>query len=78
MPSLFQSLFVMLATATRQELARQVTYLKAENAVLRARLPKRIEVTQKERNRLVRVGRKLGSAVIRELVTIVTPGVLPS
>ncbi len=70
---IFQSLFVLLASATRQELARQVQFLKTENAILRARLPKRIDVTPKERNRLVRAGGRLASKAIRELVSIVAP-----
>lgn len=73
MTRVFQSLFLMLASATRQELARHVKYLKAENVLLRSRLPKRIDLEPKERNRLVRLGRKLGSKVIGELVTIVSP-----
>jgi hypothetical protein len=31
MSSLFQSLFVVLASATHKELARQIQYLKVEN-----------------------------------------------
>lgn len=73
MTRVFQSLFLMLASATRQELARQVKYLKAENEVLRSRLPKRVDLEPKERNRLVRLGRKLGSKVVSELVSIVSP-----
>jgi len=49
-----------------------VEYLKAENRLLRDRLPKRLRVTVQERRRLVKLGRPLGSAV-RHLVTIVTP-----
>jgi putative transposase len=46
MSRLFHSLFVLLATASQQELARQIRYLKAENEVLRSKLPKRVDVTQ--------------------------------
>ncbi|MCG6154168.1 hypothetical protein [Rubinisphaera margarita] len=42
-------LFVMLASITQQELARQVAYLKKENEILRARLPKNIRTTKSER-----------------------------
>src|SRR5262245_54746961 len=73
MSSVFQSVFLLLASATRQELARQVKYLKAENEILRSRLPKRVDVTSRERNRLIRLGRNLGSRVIQELVTLVSP-----
>jgi putative transposase len=46
--------------------------LKAENRILRSKLPGRITVTPRERQRLLRYGRPLGSAV-KELITIVTP-----
>ena len=50
-------LLSLLASVTRQELARQVAYLKEENRVLRARLPRRIVTTEQERRRLLRAGR---------------------
>jgi hypothetical protein len=46
----------LLASLTRQELARQATYLKAENAILRSKLPDRITLNNQERRRLVRHG----------------------
>lgn len=70
--TLYTAMMVLLAKATDRELARMVSYLKEENKVLRARLPKRIEVTQKERERLLRFGRHLGKA-IHKVVTIVSP-----
>ncbi len=66
-------LLALLACATRQELARQVAYLKEENRILRARLPQRIVTTPAERRRLLKVGRKLG-AQLMELITIVSYG----
>ena len=72
MVKLFQSILLLIATASKNELARQIKYLKVENEVLRSKLPGRITVTVKERSRLVRFGQKLGSA-LRGLVTIVTP-----
>ena len=71
MSKLFHPLLVLIATATDRQLARHVQYLKEENRILRARLPKRIVVTARERQRLLRFGRPVGSA-IRELITIVT------
>ena len=53
-------LFALLASVTRQDLARQVAYLKEENKILRARLPEHISTTPQERRRLLRVSRKLG------------------
>jgi putative transposase len=69
----YQALMLVLAQATEKELAAQVQYLKAENQILRARLPKRILVTPVERRRLLKLGRPLGAA-IDTLITIVTPG----
>ena len=69
MAAIFHPLFAMLTCSTRQELARQVAYLKEENRILRARLPKRLKTTPAERRRLVRVGRKLGLR-LKELVSI--------
>lgn len=45
---------------------------QVENEVLRSKLPARITVTPKERQRLLKYGAKLGRA-IRQLVTIVAP-----
>lgn len=71
--SLFRSLLLVIAGSTQRELARQVRYLKVENEILRSKLPARITVTPKERQRLVKFGAKLGKALY-ELVTIVKPG----
>lgn len=75
MTRLFQSLFVVLASATHKELAQQIQYLKVENEILRARLPKRITVTPTEKRRLIRFAAKLGKA-IHALATIVSPGTI--
>jgi len=72
MASIFRSLLLVIAGCTQKELARQVRYLKVENEILRSKLPARITVTPKERQRLLKFGAKLGKA-IRKLVTIVTP-----
>ena len=72
MMPIFRSLLLVIAGATQRELARQIRYLKVENEVLRSKLPARITVTPKERQRLLKFGAKLGSA-IRQLVTIVAP-----
>jgi putative transposase len=72
MSKLFHPLLVLIASATEQELARHVQYLKEENRILRDKLPKRLPLTDQERRRLVKFGKPLGSA-IKELITIVTP-----
>ena len=72
MKSLLQSLLAYLASATDRELARQVQFLKAENEILRAKLPARINVTPFERNRILKYGKLVGAAIC-QLITIVTP-----
>jgi putative transposase len=67
-----QPFLLFLAGATDKELARAVEYLRAENRILRARLPKRLEVTASERRTLLKFGKRLGRK-IRDLITIVTP-----
>jgi putative transposase len=75
MRNIYRSLLLILTAATQKELARYVAYLKAENKILRSRLPERVVVEPTERRRLVRLGAKLGRA-LDELVTIVHPGTL--
>lgn len=75
MRNIYRSLLLILTAATQKELARYVAYLKAENKILRSRLPARVMVEPTERRRLVRLGAKLGRA-LDELVTIVHPGTL--
>jgi putative transposase len=72
MPRLFESLWLVLATAGDRKLVQTVEFLKAENAILRSKLPKRITLTEREKNRLVKFGSKLGPA-IRSVITIVSP-----
>ena len=72
MTRFLQPFFLLLATASDRHLARMMEYLKAENRILRSRLPKRVVVTPAERRRLVKLGSKLESAV-RGLFRVVTP-----
>lgn len=72
MAKLLHPLLLLVARATDLELARYVEYLKAENRILRAKLPKQIVVTVAERERLLALGLQVGPA-IKELITIVTP-----
>jgi putative transposase len=65
-------LLLLLARATEKELVQMVEYLKAENRILRSKLPKRIEVTPAERAKLSELGVRLGSR-IKDLITIVHP-----
>jgi len=75
MKNLYHSLLLLIAGSTQKELASQIRYLKIENEILRSKLPKRVQVTEKERNKLVKFGSKLGKA-LGELVTIVHPDTL--
>ena len=72
MKSLFQSILAYLAAATADEIANQIQYLKVENEILRSKLPKRLAVTPRERNRLLKYGKLVGAA-ISQLITIVSP-----
>jgi hypothetical protein len=64
--NVYTALLLVIAVSTHRELARQVTYLKAEKQILRRRLPDRIGLTQREKNRLIRFAKNVGS-VLNEL-----------
>jgi len=68
---LLQPLFALFASASDRDLVRMIEYLKAENRILRDKLPARITVTPRERSRLLRLGQKVGSS-LRDLITIVS------
>ena len=72
MKSLFQSVLLYLAAGTDSEIANQIQYLKAENGILRGKLPKRITITSRERNRLLKYGKLVGAG-ISQLISIVSP-----
>jgi putative transposase len=72
MPRFFRPLLLLIARLTDRELAAVIQYLKAENDILRSKLPKVVQVTPQERQRLLKFGRPLGSA-IKHLITIVSP-----
>jgi putative transposase len=44
-------------------LAQQVTYLKAENAIPRSKLPDQLALNNQERRRMVHHGKKLGPRI---------------
>jgi len=66
-----KSLLNLLTNSGGDKLRQQVQFLKAQNDILRAKLPKRIKVTSMERQRLLRFGKPLGTAV-RDLISIVS------
>lgn len=67
----FHPLLKLIAHSGHRKLVHQIQYLKAENEVLRARIPGKIIVTPKERRRLIKLGKRVGPA-IKELITVVT------
>ncbi|HEY8503744.1 MAG TPA: integrase core domain-containing protein [Gemmataceae bacterium] len=56
-------LFLLPARCSEKGLARVVEHLKAGRRILRDRLPKRLTVTPRKRQRLVKLGRPLGSTI---------------
>jgi hypothetical protein len=71
MTKLLQAFFLTMAGATEMQLVHQVEYLKAENQILRSKLPKRIIVRETERQRLIKLGKAAGSA-LKHLISIVS------
>lgn len=72
MTRLFHPFLALIASSTDRELARYIEYLKAENKILRARIPRQVHTKPAERKRLLKLGKVLGKA-IEELIGIVTP-----
>ena len=67
----FSPFLFYLARCTENELRRQIEFLKAENEMLRRRVPKkRIFLKQEERERLLKLGTAIGPGA-RKLITIV-------
>ena len=69
---IFHPLLALIASASNNELAKYVEFLKEENKILRARVPGQIHTKPDERSRLVKLGKALGQA-IEELITLVAP-----
>ena len=71
MPRLIQPLLFLLARCTRNDLIRQVEWLKVENELLRKRIDKRIFLKPEERQRLMKLGREIGPD-LKRFITIVS------
>ena len=72
MERLFQPLLFLLARCSRNELIRQIEFLKVENKMLRKRIPtKYVTLKPEEREKLIKLGDALGP-ILRSLITIVS------
>jgi hypothetical protein len=69
---IFHPLLALIASASNNELAKYIEFLKEENKILRARIPSQVHTKPDERSRLIKFGKALGQAV-EELLTIVAP-----
>ena len=73
MPRFFDPLLKLLLHSTERDLLAQIQYLKAENRVLRDKLPKVVKLSMVERSRLLYFGCVLRWSVLCQLITIVSP-----
>ncbi len=71
MINIVHPLLTLLASLTRQELAQQIRFLKAENEILRSKLPRCVILDDRERRTLVKHGKKLGGK-IKDVMSIVS------
>jgi putative transposase len=71
MPRLLEPLWLVLISYAEKQLAQMIEYLREENRNLQGKLPKRLTLTARERNRLIKYGSMLGPA-INSLITIVS------
>ncbi len=71
----FHPLLVLIASASNNELAKYVEFLKEENKILRARIPGQVHTKPDERSRRIKLGNALGQA-IEEQITLVAPSTL--
>lgn len=63
MSRFFHPLLALIASATDNEFAKYVEYLKHENATLRSRLSKQIHTTYNERSFLLKYSEVIGRAI---------------
>ena len=63
MNKIYHPLLALIASVTDSELAKYVEYLKHENKILRARLPKQVHTTYEERQIRLKYGKVIGRAI---------------
>ena len=74
---ILQVLIAMMAGWINRYQQHVITYLKAENQVLKAKLPQqRLRLTETERRRLAALAHPLGRKQLKDTATIVTPDTL--
>ncbi len=71
MGRIFHPLLFLLARCTKNQLIRQIEFLKAENQILRSRVPGRfVRVKPAEKARLIKLAEGIGPA-LQQLITVV-------
>jgi putative transposase len=68
---LYHPLLLLIARSTDSQMAAQLEFLKAENRMLRRQLPHKVRPTAAEWETLLALGRRVGNAGVRALITIV-------
>src|SRR6202049_1896368 len=66
-------LLAYVTGSVNQELLLQNEYLAAENRILRAKLPSRLQLSDPERATLAEIGKRLGRKSLREVARVAKP-----
>jgi hypothetical protein len=66
-------LLAFISGKISDELLLRNEYLIAENRILRKRIKGQVKLTDAERTTLAKIGKKLGSKILKEVATVVTP-----
>ena len=66
-------LLAYVTGSVNQELLVRNEYLAAENRILRAKLPSRLQLSNSERTTLAEIGKRLGRKALREVASVAKP-----
>ena len=66
-------LLAYVTGSVNQELLARNEYLAAENQILRAKLPRRLRLSNSERTTLAEIGKRLGRKALREVACVAKP-----